>query len=442
MANNVDASFTSRDSSLSSANWNLNERQARWLLCFEFVYAFLFSGLRDLFSLPSGVSYALDILNLLVLLLFAVHNKKFVFLKKNNLFGVLLSILFILFCVSITAVFNLVSFLLFAWGIRNFFRFFIFFFAFIFYFDNVDLSKIHKFLFAVNVLNFVVTIIQFFVFKISRDQLGGVFGCTTGVNSFTNILLSISLTLSFQLYFHKKSSFLSVLLFITMWMFIAALSELKIAFIEIPLIAIMTILLNRPGLKSLVVVFASIIAIFIGVNILVSIFPEWASSFFSLESLVKVGFETGGGYNISRLNAYHDINLLFFDNSVSKNVFGLGFGNCEFSSFEFFVSDFYLLFGHYNYRWFTNQMLFLESGYLGIVSYFLFFLSCFVWFVKAKTKSGDKSGYGNYAIIYLILLIFNFVYNSSFSTEAGYLAFFGLALPFIHYKTNNLRSIQ
>ena len=79
-------------------------------------------------------------------------------------------------------------------------------------------------------------------------------------------------------------------------------------------------------------------------------------------------------------------------------------------------------------------MWFLQCGYLGIIMLGIMIFMLFIWVTKRKLKYRDEYGYGSFGQIFMLLMIVNFMYNASFITEIGYMAFAALALPFVYYK--------
>ena len=155
----------------------------------------------------------------------------------------------------------------------------------------------------------------------------------------------------------------------------------------------------------------------------------------SLDALIKEGNSTGGGYNISRLNAFSDINSIFFKNDIIDNLFGYGFGNCEYSNVSLFCSEFYNLYGAYNYRWFTSQWIFLETGYAGIISYVFILISDIIYSFKCYRRSWKKDrSLILCCLIMGVICLISVIYNSLLKADYGYVAFFSLAISAIVFK--------
>lgn len=419
-------------------NFRVDAKSISKILTIELFFIFFSSALIDFLHFPSFITYGIDMINLLVFLYFltSMHGKSIIVsCQYKKIYG--LTILLIVICLF-TALINYVNPLLVMWGARNLLRYFPFFLLLIIYWDDRDSDKFTKFLLWFQIPNFFIVIYQFHVLGYSQDYLGGIFGFTQGCNSYVNVYMCICVTMIVTKYIKNKISLLFLVYTIISWMYIAALTELKIAFIEIPMIVILAIFINKPSLRNVLITGILVLGLSIGLRFIVQYFPMWEEVFQGIDSLMEVGESTEGGYNISRFSAFEEINFIFFDNSIFYNLFGYGLGNCEYSSFSFLVSDFYKNYGHYNYRWFSHQMWFLQCGYAGVTGILAYMYSLVLWILSNKRRFNDKSEFVPYSLILLILFVINFIYNASLTTEVGYLLFGALAIPFVYFK-NRIR---
>ena len=128
---------------------------------------------------------------------------------------------------------------------------------------------------------------------------------------------------------------------------------------------------------------------------------------------------------------------MFFKDNFDK-IFGLGFGNCENSSFDIFNSNFYNLYGNYNYRWFTHQWTFLECGYLGIISFILLFICIGVTIIlKLKDTDSKNKTYLVTGLCMVVCCVVTIWYNATLKVDMSYLAYFSIAVgvvPLINKK--------
>jgi len=404
------------------------------LIFAELIYVLFFNILRDYLGLPSAISYGIDILNLLVCCFLLIYGDSANTLRRLRLRGVVAAAGLLAFAAWLTALLNLVPPQLVLWSSRNSLRFLPFFFALIVFWEEDTADRLVRLLLRLQIPNLIIGCIEFFFLHKERDNVGGIFGTAIGCNGYLFAYLCIVTILMVEQYLHNNASFFLMGASCFASMLLSAMAELKVSYVVIPLIVIGAFLVNRPTLRafSLALVFSA--GLILSIYLLLLFFPSWSDSFSSVKVFLGMGRAAGGGYNISRLGAFSEINQLWFRNSLFKNIFGLGFGNCEYSSFSALTSDFYLKYGSYHYCWFSHQMWFLQTGYLGITCYGIFLLSEFFWIARMKRRFGDKDGVGSFGQILCGVILVNFVYNSSLITEIGYLLYAALALPFVYYK--------
>ena len=217
---------------------------------------------------------------------------------------------------------------------------------------------------------------------------------------------------------------------------ISALAEIKFFYYEFVIIICLCVIFSKPSYKSILLVALSVIIMVFALSIIEKIFPEQAAVVTNVDETLSYASVEGGGYNIPRLGAFSKINKLFFSNDTLKKLFGQGLGSCEMSAYSFLTSDFYREFGHYNYRWFSHMMLYLETGFIGVFLYLSVFIGTFVHAVKHR-KALNKDGNIHIAAfvqILSVMAIINTFYNSSLRAEPQYLYFFALSACMVYCK--------
>ena len=118
----------------------------------------------------------------------------------------------------------------------------------------------------------------------------------------------------------------------------------------------------------------------------------------------------------------------------------MGLGNCDTAGYSFLVTPFYKQYAYLNYHWFSIAFLFLETGFLGLAMYYGFFVLVIQQCVKGKKHTGKGRCYNHIAILVAVCCMLITVYNSTLRMDAGYMAYFILALPFV--KTEDTRRID
>lgn len=402
----------------------------KYLIYIILILPMIMGTLSDDFGIPSGIRYVNDVL-ILFLLVLIIKRKDF-FKQVHYLKMDIILIAMILFSVInfVSAVINFVPLNLVMWAIRNTYRFFVFFWACIFFLDKVDLKKLFEVFFWLQWINFILVLYQFFSLGLMQDSLGGIFG--HGGNAGLLVYSVLLLAYAMSRFISKEYSLFRLLFVLITTCLISVLAEIRIFFLMALMIIIVNFSLNKNIVRKTFILLGLLVLFFFAVEIYKELFPYVTLSF---DAFLKEGTSTGGGYNISRLNAFSDITQIFFKNNILCKIFGYGFGNCEYSSIPFFCSEFYKDYGSFNYRWFTNQWIFLETGYAGIVSYLTILLSSLLYAVKRYFGIEKESK--SLIVICIIMCLFCIIsvfYNSLLKADYGYIAFFSIAIAGIIFK--------
>lgn len=412
----------------------INRKLLKKVIIFQIVYIMIVQFLVSEFHWPSFICYLPDFLNVLLFVFLIIQKNPLNVVRRlkgqvvlNSLY--LLSVILLIGCII-----NFVPIKLTFWAIRNTYRFFIFFIACIFVLDSEDIDFIFKILVSLQIPNFILSIFQFFVQGKEQDFLGGIFGISVGCNASTNVYFCVILIWVIVRYIYKKEKITMVIWISISTLVIAALAELKIFFIEFLVIVVLAILFSKPSIRKYKIMMFSIIGLFVGLYLFQKVFPDAYETLINLNKAIEYNTTVIWGYNISRIGAFRQINELFFHNNIIKNLFGMGFGNCEYSSIEFLTSEFYKMYGSYHYRWFAHQMWFIECGYLGFSAFVFFFISILIWGKKLKNVMKEKHEYLVFLTIFIIITIPGLWYNAAIRTDIAYLTFFALAAPFVVAK--------
>lgn len=424
---------------LHRPTFQLNAKSIKKLISFQFYFVLLFTVFVEVCKLPTTIIYITDIINSLILVYLLYFKRKHETISVLNMSSTVTCILLLLVITLFTAVINTVKPTLVIWSARNYLRFFSFFLAVVFFEDQEGLNRKFHFLLVLQKLNLVLTLYQFFYLKLSGDFLGGIFGTAKGCNGYTNIFLCIiTVYVLFAYSDAKKIRMFDLVFTLVSSLAIAAMAELKVFFLELVVIFLLYFLLSRGSLRKVVVIVSSVLAVYIGLLIFSTVFPQTIQFLTNLEGIMEYGTGTGGGYSLGRIGAYGNINRLIFHDDLMLNLFGLGFGNCEYSSFPMFTSAFYTSYGYLNYRWFTNQIWFLQCGYLGIIAYLAVILSIFIWNTRnISIKGTNQNLFCNVSIVFSVILFIMFFYNQTCSIEISYVAFYVLASSFVACRSAN-----
>lgn len=412
--------------------------QPDFLIAVIVILPFFFGALIELLGIPSSIKYLLDIAWITLFILIIINLCKRTFAPSKRVWIIFLWPICFFVYTLIVYIFYYQSALYFFWGVRNNFRFFVFVAAVIVFLKKEDIKRYFKLFDSLFWINFVVCLFQYFVLGKEQDFLGGIFGVEQGGNGYINVFFVIVIIKSSVCYLNKCESFLSFFLKSAAVNLVAAMAELKFFFVEYAIILVFAVLLSRFTVRKLLFVFVGIVALIIGIRVVTLLFPEF-ENFASIRSMLALA--TAGGYGYAEaLNRFSAIPIISkgYLTTGLKRAFGLGLGNCDTSAYEFLNTPFYEQHFNLRYNWFSTAFTYLETGFVGLMFYFGYFvLVYFVALRKNKSQSivtAEDKTYSSIAAITAVMCCVLIIYNSSMRTEAAYMAYFMLALPFIEDK--------
>ena len=302
----------------------INSNSIRKLITIHLFLLVSFLFLWSVFGIPWELIYVFDLFLCVEFLWILPNLQRTMHRVKTNYFVPWLIVY--AFFLLLTQLINLVSPIPAVLAFRKTFRFYLFFLVCAVLLTQKSIDKILNMLIKVQVLNFILTLVQYFAMGLSQDNLGGIFGIEKGANAYSNIFLCMICTYMIVNYLEKKVKLAPMVLTVVSALFIAALAELKIFFIEIIVIVIMGILLSNPSARTVKTIAFIAVGFAAAITLLGSLFPEHLAVLLSLALLSQYTTESIYGYEISRLNAFSEINEIFFKDNVSRNLFGYGFG--------------------------------------------------------------------------------------------------------------------
>ncbi len=400
--------------------------QSQWLVWLLFLLPFICPGLIELLKLPLAVRYSMDICwcSLLVYLM----------LNRSRLRRIPVMVgwigAFAAYAI-IGGLFQLQSPFYLLWGIRNNFRFYVFFAAVVCFLKNDEKERYMECLDVLFWINAGISVVQYFVLDHNGDNLGGLFGVLAGANGYTNIFLVIYLAKTLLWHFNNREKMLSAYSKIGICLVIAALAELKFFFVEAAVIIAMTVVFARISFRKIIMAVFVVVALLVGANFLGKLFPEFMD-FFEWENLK--GLITVKTYatanDLGRFTAIPTISGTIMDSSWQR-AFGFGLGNCDYAAYSFLQTPFYLQYEYLHYMWFSTAFVFLEMGWVGLIFFFGFFGVVYLRTNKLRKQGGENEVYCQLAMVTAVVCVMIGIYNSSLRSESGYLAYFIMALPFV-----------
>lgn len=392
-----------------------------------FIMPFFLSFLQEFIGFPSFVKYVIDACWLGALIsLFMVRR---VYIKKD--ITPLLSIIIAFFLIAlIVYFFNFQSPFYFLWGLRNNLRFYIAFLAFTVFFEESDIKTCMKFLDVFFWINAVVCFFQFLVLGYKQDFLGGLFGTETGCNAYLIVFFAIIATKSILNYFNDNESAISCFTKCGVILLISVMAELKFFFVMFMIILIVASVITKFSWKKVFLYAISFFFIMVASVLIVEFFGE--NRALDMENIIDLVFATNysSARDLGRFTAIPTISNRFLIEPLEK-LFGFGLGNCDTSAFAICNTPFYRSYSYLNYNWFSSAFLFLETGFVGLSLYLIFFVVIFILSYKKSKKVNSNKSFCQLGMIMSIVCFILTFYNSSLRMETGYIAFFILALPFV-----------
>lgn len=402
--------------------------QAQWLHWFIAVFPFVCQFLVVDCHFPSAIRYTMDIA-LIILTVLSIHRLGWAIANRK---AVRWTAAFLLYAL-INYIFHYQSALYFLWGMRNNFRFYLYFLLSIVVLREADLKSFYKIFDVFLILNVVLVSYQYWILGISQDYLGGFFGTAVGCNGYMNIFLVIASAKAAIEYLNKKRTLRSCLLVFGASTYIAALAEMKFFFAEIFIILATASLVTKFSMKKLGIILGGGALAILGINLLILIFPQWSDTF-SITGFIRVAADTRGYTSTGDLNRLTGVAVLA--ESYLKNwnefFFGLGLGNCDYSdALAALTTPFYTRYSWLHYTWMSATFIFLELGIVGLVFFFGFFVLVFFEARKESRKTGANLLECQLAQILAVMCWGIGIYNSSLRVESGYMMYLMLATPFL-----------
>lgn len=413
------------------------------VIYYMILYIFLMS-LAQTFGMPHAIVFILDGVNLFLFVNLLLRHRKF-----DGLHYPLVKIQLAVWCLGIlVSVAYETSAILISWSLRNHIRFVMFFISCVFYLGKNDICRIIKMLEIIYYINFIIYVVQFVFFHLYADMLGGIFGTIGGCNGYSNVfLVGITILYTWK-WVYGKVKLKKLILILGMAVGQAALGEIKVFFVEVPVILIAAFyrvyFVNRQKRKInefVMLIILSIVILIVGVWIVGVLRPEF-KNFFTISKMLDIVSNKSGysadGKSVNRLNAISIINSQIFK-TVRMKMFGIGVGGAEYSqSVKAFISPFYYKFSYLKYKNFTISWLYIEAGMIGLVGYIMSFVMTIRDGYKRLKKVRDMemkiiiSTGITMTFICLILII----YSTSLRIDIAYLVYFFISLIYVNSKEN------
>lgn len=415
------------------------------LIYIELIYNLVIKYLIGNMHLPSALNYVTDLILIWILLEYFHQKKsKMIVIPKK-----LSTCIWLFFFASLASyIINIYSPVLLLWGMRNNFRFLVFAMMCVVYLRKDDIERIMSILYGFLFFNVLVVTHQalFTTYSMAAkgDFISGLFsnGLERGGNASLNWLMCIVCTYYIVKYLNKDGKLDKVLISVAGSMYMAAVAEIKLFFIQIIIIGLLALMLCRKSFKTIVISVGGFVGIVFAIRWMYELFPEF-KNFFNIESvLLYVTRNSGygssirnGAMGIDRMTAIPFIMNNFLITPIQR-LFGIGLGNADYSgSFAFLTSSFYRQYGLLGYQYFYYAFLFLETGFVGLIMYINIILN----YMSAALSLSDE-GVSNrtikyFTIIISVMLVIMMISNVTMKIEAsGYMVHCVLCFAFLQKK--------
>lgn len=407
---------------------SLPEWAALLLLILPFTYSFL----TEFIGLPSFCKFISDFLiiaSIIVIISRNISNGQLAVPRRFSATSLVITIFFL--HTIIGYILNYQTFLYYIWGARNNFRFYLAFLLFVSFIKQNDAKQCLKIMDSLFWVHAVISVTQYVAFGYEQDYLGGIFGVQKGCNGYALVFISIIVLKSLLSYMNGDEKFILCFFKCSVALLLSVLSELKFFFLLFIFILMLSAIVTRFSVKKVALILLSSVLLVIMYTILVELF-DYVDGFLSIENLLNelVRENYASSEDIGRFTSIPIISERFLT-TIPDKLFGVGLGNCDTSTISIFNTEFYDTYVNIHYSVFSVSFILLETGFIGLALFVSFFAVCLVKSTRAlKQKTGDLLC-NQMGLIMSILCFVLMFYNSSLRTEAGYMVYFVLALPFI-----------
>lgn len=405
-------------------NPSLSKRDniTRKYIFYSIIYLFGYELLQKNIGVPSYFVYIADLFYLFFLTRGIFNVKRIRTANIMLAYCLLLCMLVIMICgwiINMVSVPNIIT------GLRGQYLCFTVFFASVMVLTVTDYHNIMKCFFYYQFVNVFFALYQYFVLGYYQDLNNGAF--TGGMTQ--NIFCGMLFLYYYSLYTMKRCKTWKIIFVVISCLFIAIVEEEKFIFFEIALIVGYKALISKKNFKNLLVLAICAATIPYSIVKMGEINGDYSSEAMQSTSGMYDNLTTpGAGFGLPRIGSSAVIQEMFFDNSV-KTIIGLGAGACEKTEWSMADTVFLQRYGQLAYYNFSFQIIFLQTGWLGLLLYLSFFIALLFSNIKQRRKAPEHLKYiYDMGIVLTIILFCTVWYNQTLRWYYAILPFFLLAL--------------
>lgn len=397
----------------------------------------LFQGIISSYFGLNQINYLCDFL-LIVLLVSRFSSERLRHFRINKSIEFIPIIGFVII-ILIGWIFNSASLPMAIWGMRNYGRFFVYFIFCIILFDAKDVYKMEDMFVRVFPVHMLLVAYQYIVDGLNQDRLSGIFGNSAGGNVGLMIYLLIMLCIIMARYEYKKMSLVKFIIYLTVILVNAALSELKFLFVVAVILLIWYLLMSKRKGQGMIMALAFVLLFYMSAQVLYAIFPEYAN-FLNIDNIlnqVSAQEVYASQFDVGRTSVFTKLAPIITRWAGKDAIWiGIGLGNGDYSSaISFLNSAFFNVYEYIHYTWLSLGYLFVETGYLGTIAYTSFFV---VLEICAILRYQKRTTYMNLIGTFLPLVcLILLVYNSALRSNYAYMIFAVISWNTICSKKKN-----
>lgn len=396
----------------------------KYVVIFQLFYQLLAGLLRDA-GLPERILLLSDLINVVLLAGLIVSPQKKQLKPAKN---ILLALGLWLGYMIVSVLFKDPDLRQILVSVRVWMRGFVLLCAAFVYLDRKDIDWILKMMDIALVFHLLLVCVEFFAFDKRDDRLGGIFGSKMGCNAPNAIYLTFMLIWALCRIFEEDrvKPFSVFTLFATM--IVASMEELKIFYyIYLTSVVLVTLLyaIRRKAKRKTVLLTAAYAVAALGVGLLIVylVYPTHFRYLIGERSIADYERYARRPYAISRTRFISEINRWTFHGSLSLNLTGYGFGNCIDGS-AFAAQN-----QNWGYQLFSDQLLFLEGGLIGLLLFAAIPMVSVVEHGLALLRKKETLPHVLGCVFSLMMAVV-LLYNNSFHTETAYLIWFATTIGY------------
>lgn len=408
------------------------KKQEKRFLLFLFYYTLVIQGLMSLLGLPQGMLYIKDIILVLCVAL-DLYRRGFN-IEKTDLLQLLTFALFIISIVS--ALIGNVPFFTYLVAMRKFFRGFVYMALCIEYLNAKDADRTIQNCYKIQCINFILVTIQRFALGLDQDHSNGIFG-TELTNNYTSVLCIILVCYCTVEFYYKRCTLKKWIFQLVLNFGIAAIDELKVLFILLPLSIVFILRKKLFSLRGIKLILVLILGLACALILFGTMYQDQLSAILTISGMKNYndwGLATHAIVDRKNWLQYTVENV--FNGNIIEYLIGVGFGTISGLPSSSIDAYGYRILGYGSY---TASTLFLELGFSGLIL-------VAVWFCinlrRAYKNSKDvmEEMLTDFEKGFVLSMLVFLVYANILFNDSSYMVFFTFSFLYMKNRVGGKES--